>query len=324
MRVRLKGLALLAVVSGLLAGSTTAKNALSASVAQADRVSREVLSATGSSDLVSPSGASHDADSAAFVRTPGGTVDIPQDPSAGIVVTTSTGSLIRIGIARAQTSERARTTASGTVVFADAHSTAATAVQATRDGLREVFTLRDASSPSDFAMPITLPVGGRMVPTETGGYDIVVPATAATAISTGSIEQPWAVDAVGKSLPTSFSWDGQRLTQHVNTAGAVFPVVADPHYTWGWVTGTIYFNRRETANLRNRFAVIAAAWAVVGGFGAIPPAMPYAAAFATWMSAQSGAIASVASNAYGDGRCMKLKIYGPAGVPQTYSGGYCR
>lgn len=41
-------------------------------------------------------------------------------------------------------------------------------------------------------------------------------------------QSPWAVDSNGNELPTSLSVEGNSVVQQVNTAGAVFPVVADP------------------------------------------------------------------------------------------------
>ncbi|MBE1490777.1 hypothetical protein [Plantactinospora soyae] len=42
------------------------------------------------------------------------------------------------------------------------------------------------------------------------------------------VRAPWATDATGKSLPTSYAVEGEYLTQRIDTTGAVFPVVADP------------------------------------------------------------------------------------------------
>jgi hypothetical protein len=42
------------------------------------------------------------------------------------------------------------------------------------------------------------------------------------------IDVPWAVDAKGVQLTTSYSVRGEYLTQHIDTSGAAFPVVADP------------------------------------------------------------------------------------------------
>ncbi|MCQ3813141.1 MAG: hypothetical protein KTU85_01810 [Acidimicrobiia bacterium] len=47
------------------------------------------------------------------------------------------------------------------------------------------------------------------------------------------IAAPWAYDARGMKIPTSFSLDGSTLLQTVHHNGAVYPVVADP-CGWGW------------------------------------------------------------------------------------------
>ncbi|MDB5163996.1 MAG: hypothetical protein JWS12_614 [Candidatus Saccharibacteria bacterium] len=46
----------------------------------------------------------------------------------------------------------------------------------------------------------------------------------------GVAYKPWAVDAVGKRLATSYRISGNTLTQRVDVKNAVFPVVADPTY----------------------------------------------------------------------------------------------
>lgn len=49
------------------------------------------------------------------------------------------------------------------------------------------------------------------------------------------IETPWAVDAEGNALDTEYVVDGDTLVQKIHTdEGTVFPVIADPHWTW-WV-----------------------------------------------------------------------------------------
>ncbi|NKG21831.1 hypothetical protein [Paeniglutamicibacter terrestris] len=51
------------------------------------------------------------------------------------------------------------------------------------------------------------------------------------------MDAPWAVDANGIKLPTSFNLDGTRIVQTIDTAGATFPVVADPS-AWWWARST--------------------------------------------------------------------------------------
>jgi len=175
----------------------------------------------------------------------GGTVDVPKDPSNDVTVTTSTGEQIGIGIANGETAGDARTTASGTTVYTDPTSATATAVQATTDGVRQLFILNNTKASTAFTVPLTLPNGARLEKDGSGGYDIVPVANAeGVATSIAHIDAPWAKDASGRSLATSYSLDRTVLTQHVSTAGAVYPVVADPRLTYGSHNGfpTVYLN----------------------------------------------------------------------------------
>lgn len=49
----------------------------------------------------------------------------------------------------------------------------------------------------------------------------------------GTIEQPWAIDAEGKHIETSYTIDGNDIVQHIDSHAA-FPVIADPKVTFGW------------------------------------------------------------------------------------------
>ncbi len=58
----------------------------------------------------------------------------------------------------------------------------------------------------------------------------------------GTIAPPWAHDAEGNAIPTSFSLTGTTLVQTIDHHGAVYPVTADPSITLGrnvylWVRG---------------------------------------------------------------------------------------
>lgn len=64
------------------------------------------------------------------------------------------------------------------------------------------------------------------------GFDVVIEADG-TQFTLGHVEAPWAVDADGTRLATSYSLDGGTLTQHVNTTGAAYPIVTDPAVTVG-------------------------------------------------------------------------------------------
>ena len=72
-------------------------------------------------------------------------------------------------------------------------------------------------------------------------------------------DTPWAIDADGKYLPTSFTLSGDTITQTVDTANAAFPVVSDPSL-W-WVIGTSALCAAEIASLAVGAAKVVAAFA---------------------------------------------------------------
>lgn len=59
----------------------------------------------------------------------------------------------------------------------------------------------------------------------------------------------WATDASGKSLNTGYQVNGTTITQTVDTAGADFPIVADPSVGCGVPWCSIYFSRNETHSI---------------------------------------------------------------------------
>jgi len=121
---------------------------------------------------------------------------------------------------------------------------------------RVLAVVEDASQ-SVVTYPVTSPAGARVEPQPDGSVNFVSdiagpPAdqsgTYETSAKVTTINKPWAVDAAGKDLPTTYTLANGVLTQRINTAGAVFPVVADPWVTSGWYT-YVHFSRTETLNL---------------------------------------------------------------------------
>lgn len=74
-----------------------------------------------------------------------------------------------------------------------------------------------------------------------------------------SLAAPWAVDANGKSLPTSYEVSGNVVRQIINTEGAAFPIVADPDL-W-WVIGSSVVCAAEIASLAVGVAKVVQAFA---------------------------------------------------------------
>jgi hypothetical protein len=179
-------------------------------------------------------------------------------------------------------------------------------------GAATVITLASPSAPSRYAFPLSLPAGSAAALQPDGSLLIT-----RAGQPLGSFRPPWARDATGRALPTHYTLAGRArtgyvLTQHVATPGATFPVTADPHYTWGWVTGTIYFNKVET----KKFAV---------GVGIAAFIATFTGPWAPLVRGYVAVIGAVAGWAIADGKCVDFKSTGTA---HEYGGsqgdGYCR
>jgi hypothetical protein len=171
-----------------------------------------------------------------------------------------------------------------------------------------LFELEDASAPTAFDLAVSLPPGARLVANDALGAIFVVDRHDDVI---GVFARPWAVDADGMAVPTSFEIVGTTLRQHVDHRGAAYPVIADPQYTWGWVTGTAYYSRRETKNMTSLTygATVVAGLCAAFGAETLGVACAISAAFyAQW--------AFQADRAFSDGRCLKIK------VPTSEAGSY--
>lgn len=102
-----------------------------------------------------------------------------------------------------------------------------TLVQDTTDGVAALAVLEDGQSSAVFNG--ILPEGSKVTPTAGGDHQVLTPdGTRLT------VKAPWARDAAGKSLPTSYAFAAGHITQNVDTTDATFPVVADPSISFGF------------------------------------------------------------------------------------------
>jgi hypothetical protein len=255
------------------------------------------------------------------VETPEITVSVPKDARKRIALSNGTNRL-EIGIPSEAQADEAAVPVAGTAVFTYRDLPIATAVHVTSDGgVRQAYVLEKSSAQQKFQIPISLPTG----------YHLKLQADQTIRVQgadpdevLGTFERPWAYDSNRKVLPTRYTISGNSIVQTIDTSGARFPVMADPKYTWGIASGTIYFNRSETGRMRIPSGVTALA-AGLGASIASGPFAPIVMAFMAFMAFLAGTISLVASTAYGDGGCIKFKLVPPQSVlPQTYSGGYCK
>jgi hypothetical protein len=102
-------------------------------------------------------------------------------------------------------------------------------VQPLPNGLRFMTAIADANAPEAYSYALNLPPNSTMK-ANVGGFGL----WASDGASLGQLLEPWAIDASGRRLATSFEWDGAILTQHVDLddASIVFPVLIDPAWTY--------------------------------------------------------------------------------------------
>lgn len=98
------------------------------------------------------------------------------------------------------------------------------AVQAVDGGARQVYVLADSTAATSISFNVGSDTPVSITTNDNGSLDV----RTADGTSLAGINAPWAVDATGSALPTSFEINGSLVTQHVDTTGAHFPVTADP------------------------------------------------------------------------------------------------
>jgi hypothetical protein len=237
------------------------------------------------------------------------TVAIPDDPTDGI----NLGALT-IGLPGTGDADDAVKVNAGTVVY-PSDGDYATAVQATAAGdVRALVIIDSDAAPTDFRFPVA--GATHLTADPHGGINVwagdAIVATVAT---------PWAIDAQGMAIPTSYRIDGTTIIQTVSHDGAAYPVVADPQFTWGWVTGTVYFTRAET----NAASTVAGFIGLAGFFCTYGLATgPFAIAFCAGAALHAGVIALAANYWYNQGKCLKIKLplFEPGSV--SYGDRNCR
>ncbi len=167
-------------------------------------------------------------DSASVSTVAGNTADMPRDPNRAVLFTTANGAAIQVTVPAAAGIVGSQI-APGVVAYAGLGASH-TAVQATDNGGLRMMTVIDGpDAPEDYTYGVDLPSGGSVAINPDGTASVRAADSTAVAV----VQAPWARDANGVSVPTSFSTDGRSLTQHISFRGrgVAYPVTADP---WFW------------------------------------------------------------------------------------------
>ncbi|MFH8339630.1 hypothetical protein [Streptomyces sp. AM6-12] len=280
----------------------------------ADRAVTVVEKATGTVDIANSTPAPG-TPAKAETRTERGlvTVSTPARATGSVTATSEAAGSLALTLPGAKGAEGVKAGA-GTVVYPDAASSTDVAVQPTTDGgARALVTLKDAKAPEEQRFGLELPPGAEISGDGEEGFEITKETAEGVHLTLGTIEAPWAKDANGRPVPTGYRLDGTSIVQTVRVDDeTAFPVVADPKFTWGIVTGTGYFNKAETKKIANNGALVAM------GSWALPPGLN------AYVTMHAAAITKVALSAKANKRCIKIKFAAGLFVPGEYSGGYCK
>ena len=171
----------------------------------------------------------------------GMTVSLPKQ-ATGQVVLSDNGVTIGMGIPDSVGASSAQSIGDATTVYTGGAPDVAVAAQADTTGAREAVTITGPNAPTTYAFPFTVPAGASLVPDANGdgGYTLQSTPSKGVTVQYGTIGAPWAKDANGNPVPTSYSVSGDTLIQTVDfTSSTAFPVVADPMITFGY---SVYLN----------------------------------------------------------------------------------
>ncbi|MBT2229278.1 hypothetical protein [Nonomuraea sp. NEAU-A123] len=190
---------------------------------------------------------------------------IATDPDRTLVATVSETD---IGIGMPEAAGNGNQPLPGLVTYAAKQPSVAYAHQRTGQIARALTIIKDSSAPTEYRFPISAPEGSMLEVEDDDGTVLIYN----NDFYLGEIDLPWAKDANGNAVPTSYRVEGMTLIQTVNHTGAAYPVVADPalklQCEWWKAMCRLIFSKKLTKKIYN-------AWFVAGVAGAIE-AMKYA------------------------------------------------
>ncbi|WP_133962536.1 hypothetical protein [Rathayibacter sp. PhB151] len=125
--------------------------------------------------------------------------------------------------------------------------------------------VKGAAAPEEYRFAVTAAgADAHLELTSSGG--ITVSDSLGNVVNT--IAEPWAVDADGAPVDTWYEIDGAVVVQHVQHAGATYPVVADPSLECDAAFCTLLYSRAETQRIASESSFpVAVATAACGTVG---------------------------------------------------------
>ena len=190
-------------------------------------------SADTTRSIASPNGSS------ASNSDPDGQGPVVTADSRELSVTSSSGSVTAeitqpgLRVQNRQISEKA-ILAAGNLIATDSEEMLTTATKSTliqtssvASGMQTLIVISDSTAANSVTFDLDVAPGLTPKLTAEGAIDYVDKAGLVVA----GIKEPWAKDANGNSIPSSFALVGDKLTQYIGfTSSSVFPVIADPEW----------------------------------------------------------------------------------------------
>ena len=229
---------------------------------------------------------------AGFTSASGAMIEAPLHSSRQIVMTEPSGLSVQVGLPG---TERAATLApSGRAVYSSVQPGTHIAVDFLDDATaRLLAVIENSNGAKRLRYGVDANVKFDLIERIDGGVDI----RADNGIVIAQIDAPWAYDAVGTEVPSRYSVNGTELLLYVDHREEfVYPIVADPRFRWGIITGTVYFSKSETSNI---------------AAGSISTALVLASlptGTSQLLAAYSAELAIWAVTAENLGKCLKVKF----------------
>lgn len=194
----------------------------------------------------------------------------------------------------------ARRVIDGRAVYVGSDRQASTIVQDAGEATQILTVIEGASAPMSYKFDFSLSDEMQLVARANGEVFIQQ-----SGVTVGKIEAPWAIDANGVEVPTSYEVRANRLIQKVSHQGAAYPVVADPRIAFG-IYAYITYSRSETVSLAGYtdYAVLVTA---ACGLIVVPPAA-VACSLIVGASITNAALAFKNAAAQ-SGKCAQMRFF---------------
>lgn len=202
---------------------------LNAAEQQANGIANNIEEITGTEDIIKSDGLTVNN----IGCTTKGITTIPEESNEEVIIKDNKD---QVGI-KFLTSDNSDSyaTKNGTIVYPNDEK-ATLAIQPVENGVRNIIYIKSYTEQKDYKFDITVPEGSKLVTSadylgeefDTEEVFVVNQENTITSI----IAPPWAKDANGNDIETSYFVKGNTLTQSIDfNKDTAFPIVADPNFT---------------------------------------------------------------------------------------------